>query len=332
MFWEVCDIIGDLDCYISFAIYGTIHRETVFPEFYSKTNNYDDYNNREMKDNINKTKNEYEYNDEVYNVNNNRESKYERGVYSNFNADNSLNSIIHNNMGYNQSFHGNDSVYIPEFEDIKNPIYKSFTGNNISFNRNILLLTGPNMGGKSTLLRTIALNVILAQMGLKVSAKKMKIPIVDRIFTRLGSNDNLLKGESTFKVEMKETANMLKYGTRHSLMIVDELGRGTCTKDGECIVESVLSMFREMKCWVIFSTHYHNIIEKIYNKEKKVMVGYMKIMIEKGDIIFLYKLVEGICKDSHGIEVAKMAGVPKEIIEKAIEFKKLILKHEKNKL
>ncbi|KAM0676061.1 DNA mismatch repair protein msh6 [Gurleya vavrai] len=219
----------------------------------------------------------------------------------------------------------NSDLCYPEFCEsfsfigMRNPIYKNFVDNDLMLEEKVLILSGPNMGGKSTFLRTVCLNIILSQIGLKVSCKKFKSSLFDMIFTRIGASDNLMRGESTFMIELKETSDILRQCTENSILFIDELGRGTSTKDGECIARSCLEYIKRKKSFCLFSTHYHEMIEEVENVKK----GYMKTIFNE-DIIFLYKLVEGICNDSHGIEIAKLAGVPISIVERAKEIKSLL--------
>ena len=158
-----------------------------------------------------------------------------------------------------------------------------------------ILLTGPNMGGKSTILRQVGLLTLLAHCGCAVPAESMRLSVVDRIFTRLGASDRLLKGESTFMVEMTETASILKNGTAESLMLIDELGRGTSTSDGTSIAMSVLEDLSARKIRTLFSTHYH----KLANSLPDGCVSmHMQCHVEKNEngneeVIFLYQLGEG---------------------------------------
>ncbi|ELQ76449.1 Mismatch repair ATPase MSH6 (MutS family) [Trachipleistophora hominis] len=208
------------------------------------------------------------------------------------------------------------------FENLRNPIFPNYLGNDFEFkDSKTLLLTGPNMAGKSTFLRTICLNVILSQMGMKVTADRMDSRVFDRIFTRLGASDNLLRGESTFMVEMKETGVILNECTPDSLIIIDELGRGTSTKDGESIARAVIEYLNRRNIYSLFSTHYHRIVDKVQNVRK----GFMDAIVDDDDIIFLFKLREGVCYDSQGIPVARLAGVPKFITDRAIEVRTKIL-------
>jgi DNA mismatch repair protein MSH6 len=186
-----------------------------------------------------------------------------------------------------------------------------------------LLLTGPNMGGKSTLLRQVATCVILAQIGCYVPAESATLSLVDRIFTRLGANDDIMAQKSTFFIELSETAKVLKYASANSLVILDELGRGTSTFDGAAIATSVLSyLTTNIKCATLFSTHYHNLVEQ-FSREKVVGLGHMDFIIDKHEdddiekVIFLYKLVPGACPKSFGMNVARLADLPKKLIQLA---------------
>jgi len=186
----------------------------------------------------------------------------------------------------------------------------------------LLLITGPNMGGKSTYLRQVALIVLLAQIGSFVPAEKAEIGIVDRIFTRVGASDNLIKGESTFMVEMQEAANILNNATEKSLVILDEIGRGTSTYDGVSIAWAITEYLHDtIKAKTLFATHYHELISLVDNL--KAARNYSVLVKEKEDgVVFLYKIEEGGVDRSYGIEVAKLAGLPKDVINKSQEILK----------
>lgn len=176
----------------------------------------------------------------------------------------------------------------------------------------IMLLTGPNMGGKSTLLRQTCVAVILAQLGGWVPAERCRLTPVDRIFTRIGANDNIMAGHSTFMVELKETAAILNKATPQSLVILDELGRGTSTFDGYAIAHAVLKHLAEVvRCRCMFATHYHLLTDEF---ERHLEVGNYNMACvvdeERHDVLFLYKLQRGVCSKSYGMNVAAMAGVP----------------------
>lgn len=180
------------------------------------------------------------------------------------------------------------------------------------------LITGPNMAGKSTYLRQNALIALLAQTGSYVPATKAKIGIVDRIFCRVGASDNLAKGESTFLVEMTETANILHAATRRSLVIMDEVGRGTSTEDGLAIARAVSECLLDtIKCKTFFATHYHE-LSRMEHKGLKMLC--MDVLEQDGSVVFLRKVKEGVTENSYGIHVAKLAGVPADVIERAKEI------------
>ena len=189
--------------------------------------------------------------------------------------------------------------------------------------KSLIVMTGPNMGGKSTLLRQVCVAAIMAQIGCYAPASYCKMTIVDRIFTRIGASDKLIEGKSTFYIEMEETKNILENATINSLIIMDELGRGTSTKDGKIIAKTVLYQIEhKLKCRCLFTTHYHDIIEWCQN-EPKMDLYFMnsKVDDKTKDITFLYKFTKGICPESYGIEVAKLAGIPDKIIKRSNEIK-----------
>jgi DNA mismatch repair protein MutS len=183
----------------------------------------------------------------------------------------------------------------------------------------ILIITGPNMAGKSTVLRQVALVVIMAQMGSFVPAARSQISITDRIFTRVGALDNLSHGQSTFMVEMQETANILNNATEKSLVIMDEIGRGTSTFDGLSIAWAVAEYLHDLKSRgvkTLFATHYHELTELARTKPR---VKNLNIAVKEwnDEIIFLRKLVEGGTNRSYGIQVARLAGIPGQVIQRA---------------
>lgn len=181
----------------------------------------------------------------------------------------------------------------------------------------IQILTGPNMSGKSTYLRQIAIIVIMAQIGSFVPADEANISIVDKIFTRIGASDNLYKGESTFMVEMNEVSNIIKNSTKDSLLILDEVGRGTSTFDGLSIAWAVLEYIsKKIKAKTLFATHYHELTE-LESKMDNIINLKVKIQENKDGIVFLRKIVEGKSNRSYGIEVAKIAGLPLELTNRA---------------
>ncbi|EJW03155.1 hypothetical protein EDEG_02460 [Edhazardia aedis USNM 41457] len=375
-FMKIDDIVSKVDCFVSFAQFQRLNRDLTYPIFITNNAEIDNYN---------------QIND-----------------LSNKNVDNDSDQIIIKKADYiknHSNYNDINSNNVLEFVDLRNPIYKSYVPNTIIMHKKVAVLTGPNMGGKSTTMKSICLNIILAQMGLKVKCSKMKINLIDRIFTKLGNSDNLLENKSTFQVELMETAKILNESTLNSFIIIDELGRGTSTKDGECIAKSVLNWLTKNNRQCIFSTHYTSIIDKkncnnsidstnfninninnskyidneinsndlndtnnsVDNSEvdnssnidrtnntkcidnvgdsvkneknncsfnlnhtdissNEYMTIYLKSILQK-DIVFLYKIEEGICKDSHALEVAKLAGVSKNIIQNALKYKHMLQKN-----
>lgn len=185
----------------------------------------------------------------------------------------------------------------------------------------LLIITGPNMAGKSTYLRQVALIALLAQMGSFVPADEAVIGVVDRIFTRVGAHDELASGQSTFMVEMNETANILNNATRRSLIMLDEIGRGTSTYDGLSIAWAVAEEINRLGARTLFATHYHHLND--LEKQLKAVKNYrIAVREEKDRIVWLRKIVPGGTDKSYGIEVARLAGLPQEAIERAKEILK----------
>jgi len=186
----------------------------------------------------------------------------------------------------------------------------------------ILIITGPNMAGKSTYLRQVALIILMAQMGCFVPAKEAQIGVVDRIFTRIGALDNIMRGQSTFMVEMMETARILSQATSRSLVVLDEIGRGTSTFDGLSIAWAVAEYLHDHSSFrpkTLFATHYHELTELVLTKER-VKNYNMAVKEWAGEIIFLRKIVEGGTNRSYGIQVARLAGLPQKVIDRAKEI------------
>ena len=184
----------------------------------------------------------------------------------------------------------------------------------------LMLITGPNMAGKSTYMRQIALIVLLAQIGSYVPAAEAHIGIVDKLFTRVGASDDLASGQSTFMLEMNEVAYILKNATRKSLIIYDEVGRGTSTFDGMSIARAIIEYTsgRKIGARTLFATHYHELTSM--EGEYDGIVNYHVAAKKRGDNInFLRKILRGSTDDSYGIEVAKLAGIPNEVIKRAHE-------------
>ena len=204
----------------------------------------------------------------------------------------------------------NDEMYVP------NDTYLDMNSNRMS------IITGPNMSGKSTYMRQVALITLMAQIGCFVPAKSAKITIVDKIFTRVGASDDLTAGQSTFMVEMSEVADILKNATKQSLVILDEVGRGTSTFDGISIATSVaeyIANTRVLGCKTLFATHYHELIKLA---DRIDGVNNYSVAVKKigEDIKFLRKIVPGGVDDSYGIEVAKLAGLPNKVLSRAKEL------------
>lgn len=181
----------------------------------------------------------------------------------------------------------------------------------------ILLITGPNMSGKSTYMRQLALTVVMAQIGCFVPAEAAKMPIFDQIFTRIGAADDLISGQSTFMVEMKEANQALKNATENSLILFDELGRGTATYDGMALAQAIIEYVdKHVHAKTLFSTHYHEltVLEETVKSLKNVHVGAIE---ENGELVFLHKIQDGAADKSYGIHVAKLAGMPTELLSRA---------------
>ncbi len=196
---------------------------------------------------------------------------------------------------------------------------------------NILLITGPNMAGKSTYMRQLAITVIMAQIGSFVPASKATMPIFDAIFTRIGASDDLVSGESTFMVEMMEANNAISNATVNSLILFDELGRGTATFDGMALAQSIIEyIHNNIKAKTLFSTHYHELtdLDKTLDNLKNIHVSAYE---ENGEIIFLHKIKSGSVDKSYGINVAKLANLPSSVIERATKILKVYEGKEKHR-
>ncbi len=203
-----------------------------------------------------------------------------------------------------------------------------FVPNDVELNNGanrLMLITGPNMAGKSTYMRQVCLTVIMAQIGSFVPAREARIGIVDKVFTRVGASDDLAAGQSTFMLEMSEVAFILKNATSRSLIIYDEVGRGTSTYDGMSIARAVIeyTLSKKVGAKTLFATHYHELT--VMENEFDGVVNYNIAAKKRGDsIVFLRKIVRGATDDSYGIEVAKLAGVPQEVVRRAREILKEI--------
>src|SRR5699024_442296 len=195
----------------------------------------------------------------------------------------------------------------------------SYIPNDVTFDKqtDILLITGPNMSGKSTYMRQLALIVIMAQIGCFVPAESAKLPIFDHIFTRIGAADDLISGDSTFMVEMREANDALKNATENSLIIFDEIGRGTATYDGMALAQAIIEYIdKNVHAMTMFSTHYHELTEL-----EAQLPGLKNVHVdaseENGDLVFLHKVLPGPADKSYGIHVAKLAGLPEEVLNSA---------------
>jgi len=187
----------------------------------------------------------------------------------------------------------------------------------LSPDRRVLLLTGPNMAGKSTFLRQNALMAVLAQSGLPVPAEEARIGVVDRLFSRVGAADDLARGRSTFMVEMTETAAILNQAGPRSLVVVDEIGRGTATTDGLAIAWAVLeALHSSVRCRTIFATHFHELAE-LAERMPRIRPHTMRVKEWRGSVVFLHEVAEGAAGRSWGVHVAELAGVPKSVVRRA---------------
>lgn len=187
-----------------------------------------------------------------------------------------------------------------------------------SFKKTFLMLTGPNMAGKSTFLRQNALMLIMAYIGSFVPAEKMACGIFDKIFCRVGASDNLIKGESTFLTEMNETAFILNNATSKSLVIMDEIGRGTSVHDGTAIAQAVAEFLLERKIFTLFATHYHTIAHLAHTHMRACTIEALKG--EDSEIVFTHKITDGIADNSYGIEVAKRSGIPHSVLSRSYDI------------
>jgi len=216
---------------------------------------------------------------------------------------------------------------IIHFKELRHPVVEktaavhAYVPNDLLMDKDtgMYIITGPNMGGKSTYCRSAALAVIMAQMGSFVPAKEAAISLRDRVFARVGASDDLASGQSTFMVEMNEVANILNQATRYSLVILDEVGRGTSTYDGLSMAWAVSEyLVRNVQAKTLFATHYHELtqLDQVYPGVKNISVAVK----EKGEeIIFLHKIVQGPADKSYGIQVGRLAGLPATVINRAKE-------------
>jgi DNA mismatch repair protein MutS len=201
----------------------------------------------------------------------------------------------------------------------------AFVPNDIGLNGTtcqLVILTGPNMGGKSTYLRQTALVCLMAQAGSFVPAREAKVPLVDRIFARVGASDNIARGRSTFMMEMQETAHILHTATSRSLVVLDEIGRGTATFDGLSIAWAVaehLATNPRVRPKTLFATHYHELTD-LADATPGVVNFHVTAREWKDDIVFLHKIVPGRSDRSYGIQVARLAGLPRAVTDRAREI------------
>ena len=216
----------------------------------------------------------------------------------------------------------------PVIEYVLRQSGNNFVKNDCDLNdKSIALLTGPNMAGKSTYLRQNAILVVLAHLGSFVPASSATIGICDQLFSRVGASDNLAAGQSTFMVEMVETANILNRATQKSFIIFDEIGRGTSTFDGMAIAQAVLEYLNSLKPRTLFATHYHE-LTRLVDDENLDNVCCLTIDVREhnNEIVFLHKIISGVANRSYGIAVAKMAGMPDQVVKRAEQ----VLEHLEN--
>ena len=200
--------------------------------------------------------------------------------------------------------------------------YQKYVPNDVLMDpqTSILLITGPNMSGKSTYMRQLALTAVMAQMGCFVPADQANLPIFDQIFTRIGAADDLIAGESTFMVEMMEANNALQHATANSLILFDEIGRGTATYDGMALAQAIIEYVHDhVGAKTLFSTHYHELtdLEQTLKHLHNVHVGATE---ENGELVFLHKIEDGPADKSYGIHVAKLAGMPADLLKRAAQI------------
>ncbi|KAK0081399.1 hypothetical protein PV325_012235 [Microctonus aethiopoides] len=229
--------------------------------------------------------------------------------------------------------HDNSDEIIISIKDGRHPciISEKFVPNDTMLGTDdvapLVIVTGPNMGGKSTLMRQVGLLTIMAHIGCHIPADSCKLSLVDRIFTRLGAGDDILTCRSTFLVELTETSIILRHVTKHSLVLLDELGRGTSTYDGTAIAASVIDALSKVKCRTLFSTHYHSLVDD-FHKNPNVSLAHMACQVENEEedevteeaVTFLYKFIEGACPKSYGFNAARLAGIPLSITKRAHEI------------
>ena len=220
----------------------------------------------------------------------------------------------------------NESMTI-DIKDGRHPVVEKTVAENFIANdvlldntdNHLIILTGPNMAGKSTYIRQTAILVLMAQMGSPIPASSAAIGLVDKIFTRIGAHDDISKNQSTFMVEMTEAADILNNLTPRSLVILDEIGRGTSTSDGLSLAWALAEYLQKQKARTLFATHFHELVALA---ERFCGVKNYNVAVKewKDQIIFMHKIVPGCCDDSYGIYVAKLAGIPESIIKRSKEI------------
>lgn len=231
---------------------------------------------------------------------------------------------ISSENGYTRPiFHEENCI---DLEEARHPILEKmmqknsrYVSNNLKMEDDnpILIITGPNMGGKSTFMRQTALIVIMAQIGCFVPARKAHLPIFDQIFTRIGASDDIMSGQSTFMVEMMEANNALQHATQHSLILFDEIGRGTSTYDGMALAQAMIEYINQnIKAKTLFSTHYHELTD-LANKHESIRNVHVEVHEEDDHVTFLYRINEGRADKSYGINVARLAKLPDSVLERA---------------
>ena len=212
-----------------------------------------------------------------------------------------------------------------KLQQARHPVLEAqqgFVPNDVSMDekRHFLLITGPNMGGKSTYLRTVGLVSILAQAGSFVPAEKARIGLIDRIFTRVGASDDLRRGRSTFMMEMIEVAHILRRATSNSLLLLDEIGRGTSTFDGLSIAWAVTEdVGNRIGARSLFATHYHQLVG-LESEVKGFANVHVQVAQQDGVLRFLHTVADGPCDESYGVQVAALAGLPRNVVERATDL------------
>lgn len=233
-----------------------------------------------------------------------------------------LSQLIHQYQWVFPTLENSDSLIIEEgYHPLVKHLINNFVSNDLIMvdGKNFHIITGPNMGGKTTFLRQNGIIVILAQMGCPVPAKKATIGIVDNIFTRIGADDDLIEGSSTFMVEMEEISHIIKQSTHKSLILIDELGRGTSVHDGVIIAQSIIEYLNNLHCRCLFSTHFHNLNELLHNQS--IEYYYCGYRFDP-HLIFTYKILKGMTDESFGVHVAQLAGLPDHIIKRCQQLLK----------